>query len=234
VNGLCGTIYAQGKRVEFDSLLVGKFNVKNILAAVGAALCLDLNENAIGRGVNGASNVPGRMEKVGGTKGAINAGQFAVFVDYAHSPDALENVLHTLNALEHKSIIVVFGCGGDRDQGKRFLMGEIAGRLADIIVVTADNSRSEKSTDIMAEICRGVEAAGKTKTYIADGKLGRRNGYVAVVDRSEAISVALHSAAENDIVLVSGKGHENYQVTKAGSIFFDDRQEVRRWLEKIH
>jgi len=233
VNGLCGTVYAQGKQVEFDSHLVGEFNVQNILGAVGASLCLGVNEEDIGKGISGVASVPGRMEKVRVAAGHDCVERVAVFVDYAHSPDALENVLSTLHGLKHKRIIVVFGCGGDRDQGKRFLMGEIAGRLADLAVVTADNSRSEEPTDIMAEICRGLEAGGKTKSRIVGGRIEQQGGYVAVVDRSEAINVALNSAAENDIVLVSGKGHENYQITNTGSIFFDDRQEVRRCLENM-
>ncbi len=112
-------------------------------------------------------------------------------------------------------------------------MGKIAGKLADVIIVTADNSRSEETKDIIEEICRGVESSGKTKLSSL-AKVNCENGYVAVPDRSEAISVAIHSAEIDDIVLVSGKGHENYQITKDGQVFFDDRLQVRESLANIH
>jgi UDP-N-acetylmuramyl-tripeptide synthetase len=217
--------------------MVGAFNLKNILGAVGAGLGLGLTSAAISKGVAELAEVPGRLERVrppqvsGAKRQQASGGGCAVFVDYAHTPDALKNVLETARQLARRRIIVVFGCGGDRDTGKRFPMGEVAGKLADLIVVTSDNSRSESPAAIMAEIEKGVAAAGVTKI---DSSAPNAKGYLLIADRSEAIKYAVSQAQKDDVVLLAGKGHENYQITGAKRVFFDDRLEARKQLERLY
>jgi len=211
-------------RIEVLSNLVGRFNLKNIVGAVGVAEGLGLDLAAVGRALRQTIRVPGRLEAI---TVAANLPLPAVFVDYAHTPDALENVLTTLRQLGPQRLLVVFGCGGDRDPGKRPLMGEIAGRLADVVIITADNSRSESTADIMAAIERGVAMAGM-------GRLGAETGgrgYAALASRDGAIAEAIGRAGTGDIVLISGKGHETYQITNDGVQFFDDRLEAAKCLK---
>lgn len=211
-------------QMNIKSNLVGGFNLKNIIGAVGAAEGLGLDLTAVGKALGKTIRVPGRLEAI-----AVAEGQAmpAVFVDYAHTPDALRNVLTTLRQLSPKRLFVVFGCGGDRDPGKRALMGEIAGRLADVVIITADNSRSESTESIMAEIERGVKRAGMAA--LAEGS-GTR-GFALVSARAQAIATAIDQASVEDIVLISGKGHETYQITRNGTHFFDDRLEAVKCLE---
>lgn len=219
------TITAMGQPLALFSNLAGAFNLKNILGAIGVAIGLGLEPKLIARALATPLLVPGRLEAV-----AIpdSPGHPAVFVDYAHTPDALQNVLSTLRQLKPARLIVVFGCGGDRDPGKRQLMGDIAGRLADIVIITADNSRSESSEAIMAQIEQGVLASGKQAMNRLEQSPG---GYTALSNRSEAIALAITLAQKPDIVLISGKGHETYQISATGSIFFDDRLEAVKCLK---
>jgi UDP-N-acetylmuramyl-tripeptide synthetase len=220
------TIEAGGKRFAMATNLVGAFNLKNILGAVGVAVGLGLTCDAITQGLAAPIRVPGRLEAV---TVATGQGLPALFVDYAHTPDALENVLTTLRQLGPERLLLVFGCGGDRDPGKRRLMGEIAGRLADVAILPADNSRSESTTTIMAEIEHGVVAAGMTQLSTTSPVA---KGYAAIPSRGEAIALAVGLAGERDILLISGKGHETYQLTADGTIFFDDRLEAARCLRE--
>lgn len=186
--------------------LVGKFNVYNALAALGAALCegLDLDESI--RSLERITGVPGRVE-------AVNEGQsYAVIVDYAHTPDGLENVLRTVNELAEREVICVFGCGGDRDKTKRPIMGRFAAQLADRIIITSDNPRSEDPLVILDEIEVGLKAAG-----IAADR------YVLEPDRRAAIQKAVEMASPGDVVLIAGKGHETYQIIGGVTYDFDDR-----------
>ena len=221
------TITARGWTFTVNTNLVGIFNLKNVLGAVGVATGLGLDPAMIARGLAAPIRVPGRLETV-----AVDDDQGqalpAVFVDYAHTPDALQNVLSTLRQLQPERLIVVFGCGGDRDPGKRRIMGEIAGQLADVVLITADNSRSESTEVIMAEIEKGVVAAGK-KAMAGPGSLAK-GCYIAISSRGEAIAAAVDMAGARDIVLISGKGHETYQISAQGTVFFDDRLEVARCL----
>jgi UDP-N-acetylmuramyl-tripeptide synthetase len=186
--------------------LVGYYNVYNILAAVSVGLSLGLNPDKIKRGVENLKNVPGRLEK-------IECGQdFTILVDYAHTQDALENVLSTLRQTSDARIILVFGCGGDRDRSKRPAMGAVASHLADIAIVTSDNPRSEDPETIIDEIIEGFE----------------NDNYKIIVNREEAILHALSIAQKGDIVLVAGKGHENYQIFKDKTIQFDERSIIRQ------
>jgi UDP-N-acetylmuramoyl-L-alanyl-D-glutamate--2,6-diaminopimelate ligase len=183
--------------------LRGSFNVSNCLAAVAAARQVGIPEDAIAEGIATLRGVPGRMEPV-------EAGQgFTVLVDYAHTPDSLENVLRVARPLTTGRVIAVIGCGGDRDRGKRPLMGEAATRSADLTVVTSDNPRSEDPDAIIAEIERGARRGG-----------GR---FVVEPDRRAAIRVALEEAADGDVVVIAGKGHETGQEFRDRTIPFDDR-----------
>ena len=201
---------ARTPRGEFDveTPLIGRFNVENFLAGLTAALALDVEPAVALRGLLTMTGVPGRLERV-------NAGQdFAVIVDYAHTDDALRNLLETVRALGPRRLITVFGCGGDRDRTKRPLMGAVAARLSDVVVVTSDNPRSEPPEAILDEIQRGMNGS-------------RRGERHAIVDRLEAISRALEMAEPGDAVVIAGKGHETYQVLRDRTVPFDDRQVAR-------
>jgi UDP-N-acetylmuramoyl-L-alanyl-D-glutamate--2,6-diaminopimelate ligase len=189
--------------------LVGSFNVSNTLAAVAVGLAAGLPPAAVARGAGALSHVPGRFERV-------CAGQpFEVIVDYAHNPDSLQNVLTTARGLTTGRLICVFGCGGNRDRGKRPQMGRIAAELADVVVLTSDNPRHEEPRAIIDEIAAGVPAA----TTVA-----------ICPDRREAIASALAGAAAGDLVLIAGKGHETVQLLGDRAIPFDDRDVVRQIL----
>jgi UDP-N-acetylmuramoyl-L-alanyl-D-glutamate--2,6-diaminopimelate ligase len=190
------------RRVQLP--LVGAYNVENALVAAGSALALGIGLDAIVAGLEAAPQVPGRLERV-------DVGQaFAVFVDYAHTPDSLEKALAAVRAVTSNKVIVVFGCGGDRDPDKRSLMGAAAGRGADEIVITSDNPRSEDPAGIILQVENGVRASGAR--------------YTVEVDRHRAITAALRLADEGDAVLIAGKGHEDYQVFSDHTVHFDDRE----------
>jgi UDP-N-acetylmuramoyl-L-alanyl-D-glutamate--2,6-diaminopimelate ligase len=195
--------------IELETRLRGRFNVENVLGAVGAARLLGIDDDAIAYGVRELRGVPGRFE-------AVDEGQpFAVLVDYAHTPDSLENVLRTARDLAQGRVICVFGCGGDRDRGKRPLMGRIATELADLAIVTSDNPRSEEPEAIIAEI---LEGAGEAEVES---------------DRREAIAQAIGAAAEGDVVVIAGKGHEQGQQFAERTIPFDDREVAREVLKRL-
>jgi UDP-N-acetylmuramoyl-L-alanyl-D-glutamate--2,6-diaminopimelate ligase len=196
--------------------LSGRFNVYNSLAAAAAGLVEGCTLDAVRQGLETVSGVPGRFE-------LVEEGQpFAVIVDYAHTPDGLENLLKAAAAITLNRRILVFGCGGDRDRGKRPLMGEIAGRLADYTVVTSDNPRSEDPAAICAEVAEGVART-------APGP----EAYRVLVDRREAIRHAVEAARPGDVVLLAGKGHETYQLFADRAIRFDDREEARAALARL-
>ena len=195
--------------IELETRLRGRFNVENVLGAVAAARLLEIPDDAIAYGVRELRGVPGRFE-------AVDEGQpFAVLVDYAHTPDSLENVLRTARDLAQNRLICVFGCGGDRDRGKRPLMGRIATELADLAIVTSDNPRSEEPEAIIAEILAG---AGDAEVE---------------PDRREAIARAVGEATEGDVVVIAGKGHEQGQQFADHTIPFDDREVAREALRRL-
>jgi len=199
--------------VELASPLIGEHNVMNLLGAIGVGIALGLPSGTIARALAGVGTVPGRFEQV-------REGQpFLVVVDYAHTPDALERVLATARKLTRGRLGVVFGCGGDRDRGKRPLMGEIAARLADRAWVTSDNPRSEPPEAIIDEVLAGVRrVAGAT------GRAERE------ADRRAAIEAALGWAQPGDTVVIAGKGHETYQIVGRDTLPFDDRDVARTVL----
>lgn len=189
--------------------LLGRFNVSNALAAIGVGLALRLPPAAIVAGVEALDTVPGRLERV-------DCGQpFTVVVDYAHTPDALRALLSVAREWTSGRLIVVFGCGGDRDRGKRPEMGAIASRLADVVIITSDNPRSEKPGAIIREIEAGTQPSAHCRS---------------IIDRRSAIVAALGLARERDTVVIAGKGHEPYQDIGSQRIHFDDREVVRALL----
>ena len=202
--------------IHVRSSLIGRPNVYNILAAVAAATALGVSFDAIEKGVSSLEGVPGRFQIVSGAKDEVT-----VVVDYAHTDDALRNLLETARPLARGRLITVFGCGGDRDRTKRPLMGAVAGRLSDLILVTSDNPRSEDPERIIEEIQRGITPDTR-----------RDSALLAIVDRREAIAKAIELARDGDLVLVAGKGHERYQVIGSQVLPFDDAAVAREALAR--
>jgi UDP-N-acetylmuramoyl-L-alanyl-D-glutamate--2,6-diaminopimelate ligase len=182
--------------------LIGKFNVYNALAAISVALARGFPLKKILEALASFSEVPGRLQKV------VNAKGLHIFVDYSHKPDALEKVLATLQQLKKGKLICLFGCGGNRDVGKRPLMGEIAEKLSDEVVVTSDNPRLEDPLTIIQQILQGIKAPAKV---------------LVEPDRRLAIEKAIRRMGKDDILLIAGKGHETYQIFSHGKVEFDDR-----------
>lgn len=203
--------------VELTTHLVGMYNVQNVLGAVALAHGVGLSLDAIRDGLAALEVVPGRLEP-------IREGQpFLVLVDYAHTPDALERVLVNAREMASGRLIVVFGCGGDRDPGKRPLMGKAAGDLADLIVVTNDNPRTEEAGLIAAGVMEGISLS----------KAAEENIFL-MLDRREAIRQALRMAEAGDVVVIAGKGHEDYQIVGKEKTHFDDREEARAFLRNAY
>jgi UDP-N-acetylmuramoyl-L-alanyl-D-glutamate--2,6-diaminopimelate ligase len=188
---------------------LGRFNVSNALAVVASCGALGIAPGQVAEVIARVRNIPGRLEEIPTRMG------FLVFVDYAHTDDALSNVLRTLRELTRRRLIVVFGCGGNRDRTKRPAMGAVAAELADFSVLTSDNPRRENPSDILAQVRQGF---------------GERANFEIVEDRAEAIQRALSMAAEGDVVLIAGKGHETYQEFAHTVIPFDDREIARKIL----
>jgi len=222
-----------GQEYMIHSGLIGRHNVLNMLAASGVAMALHIPGKIIQAGLQGIGEVPGRLERVT-LKGLSPEQQPAVFVDFAHTPDGLEHVLTTLKSMVTGRLVCVVGCGGDRDQGKRLVMGEIAGRLADCVVLTSDNPRSEKPEAILAEIEQGVLRSGKKKLSQEEvsQEQGLQKGYLLEGDRRRAIHLACGSARPEDVVLIAGKGHETSQLIGEKRHYFVDRFEGRNGLAR--
>jgi len=223
VGGIRGEIHAKERKLRIASPLVGSVNLQNILGAIGVGCALGLSDDVIARGIARLPAVPGRLEKVDNPRG------FAILVDYAHTPDALEKALQVVRQLTEKKLIAVFGCGGDRDRGKRPLMGEIAARLSDFAVLTSDNPRTEEPAAILADVEAGVRQVGIAKLDASKVGTGvtERRGYFVEADRRAAIRLALALASTGDAVLIAGKGHEDYQILGTTKIHFDDREVAR-------
>ncbi len=204
-------LHAGGNHQVVKLPLLGDYNVMNALAAAGTALSQGISLQHIVEGLEKVSGVPGRMEKLTSPKG------FTVVVDYAHTEDALRQVMTALKKLKPNRLVSVFGCGGDRDRTKRPLMGEAAAQLSDEIIVTSDNPRSEDPAKITLDIEVGVRRV-------------RSDHYEIILDRQEAIARAFDMGQRGDIVLIAGKGHENYQILSDRTIPFDDREVAQRLL----
>jgi UDP-N-acetylmuramoyl-L-alanyl-D-glutamate--2,6-diaminopimelate ligase len=209
-DGLRFEVVYEGARQAIESALVGDINVQNILAAAGAGISYGISLDTIARGVRECRAVPGRFERV-------DCGQpFLVVVDYAHTDDALRNVIRIARSLAQNRVITLFGCGGDRDRAKRPLMGMAAAELSDYVVLTSDNPRSEDPLDIINDALVGLRRFDTPHT--------------AEPDRAQAIRRAISEAQPGDVVLIAGKGHEPYQVLKDRTIDFDDRETARAVL----
>jgi UDP-N-acetylmuramyl-tripeptide synthetase len=213
-------------RLEINSELVGRHNLYNILAASTTALGLGSSLEAVANGLAQLSGVEGRLERI------VEPGKPVVFVDYAHTPDALSKVLAALKALNFKRLITVFGCGGDRDCGKRPLMGQAAVQGSDLVIITSDNPRSEVPLAIITQIEAGVKEL-RYNRIPPEEAYDASQGYLIVEDRREAIRLAVQLAQSGDAVLIAGKGHETYQILGNKRIFFDDRQEARLALQSV-
>jgi UDP-N-acetylmuramoyl-L-alanyl-D-glutamate--2,6-diaminopimelate ligase len=210
--GVGGTLISPTGSGPFRSPLVGRFNLMNLLQAVGVLLQQGIPLAPLLEGLGSFRGVPGRMERV---LGPAASGGPAVLVDYAHTPDGLENALAACRPFTEGRLICVFGCGGDRDRSKRPQMGAIAARLADAVVVTSDNPRTEEPGGILADVVAGIPA---DTTLQVEG------------DRAAAIAAAIATAGADDLVLIAGKGHEDYQILGTTKVHFDDREEAEKAL----
>lgn len=208
--GMGGTLSILGELIPFQSPLIGRHNLENILASSLLARALDVPAEAITTGLQEASPVPGRLEQVPTERGQV-------FVDYAHTPDALRAVLSAVREITRSRLVVVFGCGGDRDRGKRPEMGRVVEEYADVVVPTSDNPRSEDPQRILGDILEGLEQPHAARPH---------------VDRREAIAAALEDLQEGDVLVVAGKGHEAEQEIDGERFPFDDREVIREILAK--
>jgi UDP-N-acetylmuramoyl-L-alanyl-D-glutamate--2,6-diaminopimelate ligase len=213
-HGVRGTLHSPGGSGSFRSPLVGRFNLMNLLQAVGALLQQGLPLAQVLAGLADFRGVPGRMERVWAEAGGELP---AVLVDYAHTPDGLDNALQACRPFTRGRLICVFGCGGDRDRSKRPQMGAIAARLADAVVVTSDNPRTEDPQRILDDVVAGIPTG---TTLQVEG------------DRARAIASAIADACPDDLVLIAGKGHEDYQILGTKKVHFDDREEAEKALRQ--
>ena len=221
LSGTAGTLRTPKGPISFRSPLVGAHNLENLLCAAGLALALEVPPAAIARAFSDSKGAPGRLER-------FAARGVSVFVDYAHTDDALARALEVLRGAAPRRIVSVIGCGGDRDRGKRPLMGEVAARGADLVIVTSDNPRSEDPAAIIGEIVPGLQRAGMRR-LTSQLPLDER-GFAIEPDRRSAIALAVGAAREGDAVLVAGKGHEDQQIIGGERLPFSDRDEARRAL----
>ncbi|MEL6157904.1 MAG: UDP-N-acetylmuramoyl-L-alanyl-D-glutamate--2,6-diaminopimelate ligase [Cyanobacteria bacterium J06623_5] len=215
--GVSGTMHTPVGKLDFTSPLVGQFNLENLLAAVGAALHLGVSLKTIVEALPGFAGVPGRMERVQASQ-QEKAQDISVIVDYAHTPDSLENALKAARPFISGQMICVFGCGGDRDRSKRPKMGRIAYEQADLAIVTSDNPRTEDPEQILQDVVAGIAGPLEDKQIICD--------------RAEAIRCAILQAKPGDGIVIAGKGHEDYQILGTEKIHFDDREQSRMALNE--
>ncbi len=209
LEGIKMEVRTPGKRINIESKLIGKHNAYNILASVGTSVALDVPIEKIKEGVEKVKVVPGRMERV------ENDLDLIIFVDYAHTADALEKVLNSIKPFSAGRVITVFGCGGDRDQEKRPLMARAAWKNSDLVIVTSDNPRTENPDSIISDIEKGFPQD-------AD--------YIVITDRREAIARAVGEVMPGDLLIIAGKGHEDYQIIGTKRVHFDDREVIREAL----
>ena len=211
-SGVSFTAVYEGECVETSLAIPGMFSVHNALGVMSAALSLGMDIKAVAEAIGSAKGVKGRMESV------PTDGDYSIIIDYSHKPDALENVLKTLRPVTKGRLISLFGCGGDRDRGKRPIMGSIAAEYSDLVIVTSDNPRTEEPLAIIDEIVPGVKDRGTE--------------YVVIPDRIVAIGWAIDNAASGDVILLAGKGHEDYQIIGHEKIHMDEREIVADFLKK--
>jgi len=221
LSGIRGRVATPAGEVDVVSRLLGDYNAENLLCAIGAGVALGLAPTVISQGIAELEGVPGRLQSVANNREAV------ILVDYAHTGDALRRVLETVQQLGPGRILTVFGCGGDRDAGKRPVMAEAAARLSTLAIATSDNPRSEDPQAILEDVRRGLEQVHPRELSLREARDGDDRGYVVIPDRREAIRFAVSLLRPNDLLLVAGKGHEDYQILASGRIHFDDREELR-------
>ncbi|MDX2256116.1 MAG: UDP-N-acetylmuramoyl-L-alanyl-D-glutamate--2,6-diaminopimelate ligase [Pseudanabaenaceae cyanobacterium bins.39] len=214
-NGVSGILHTPQGHIEFKSILVGKFNVENVLAAIATALHMGMSLKDVVNRLPDFHNVPGRVERVQ----VSDRQDITVIVDYAHTPDSLENLLKAVRPFVQHQLVCVFGCGGDRDRTKRPMMGGIAARLADCVYVTSDNPRTEDPQRILNDVVVGLNTDIGDKFSMIEG------------DRRKCIHMAIANAHAGDTVVIAGKGHEDYQIIGREKIHFDDREEAAMALQ---
>ncbi|MBQ6669978.1 MAG: UDP-N-acetylmuramoyl-L-alanyl-D-glutamate--2,6-diaminopimelate ligase [Deltaproteobacteria bacterium] len=225
-DGIRGTLETPRGTMKLESRLFGSYNLSNLMVTTAVALAAGLPLDAVSEGIRTAYQVPGRLEKVENSLGAT------VVVDYAHTPDGLRSVLTALRELRPARVLAVFGCGGDRDRSKRPLMGEAVAQLADLVILTSDNPRSEDPLAILEEIKAGVVPLGRVEKTPEAYANDPQNGFVALPDRREAIRYAISLVQEGDVLLIAGKGHEDYQIVGSKRLHFDDREEACAALQE--
>jgi UDP-N-acetylmuramoyl-L-alanyl-D-glutamate--2,6-diaminopimelate ligase len=226
LQGIKATLKTPAGDIPVKSRLLGPHNLENILAAAGVALGAGMARRDVQTGIERMTKVPGRMERV---ENYMPGPAPAVLVDYAHTDDALKRALEATRSLAKGRVIVVFGCGGDRDKGKRPLMGAAAAEAADLVVVTSDNPRTEDPEEIIAQVTPGLEKGGLRRISAGKAKSGEK-GYLVDADRRAAIETAIGMAKEEDVVLIAGKGHEAYQLIGTEKRQFDDREAAAKAL----
>ena len=225
LKGIHGRVATPLGIIEIASHLLGDYNVENVLCAIGAAVALGLSPQMIAAGLADATGVPGRLEAIENNRDAV------ILVDYAHTGDALRRVLEAMQALAPQRILTVFGCGGDRDRSKRPVMAEVAARGSDIAIATSDNPRTEDPAQILNDVRGGLVKVYPLEWSQQEAATGHGKGYVVIPDRREAIQFAVSLLRSGDLLLIAGKGHEDYQILGTERIHFDDREEVRMALQ---
>jgi UDP-N-acetylmuramoyl-L-alanyl-D-glutamate--2,6-diaminopimelate ligase len=216
--GLAAKLITPGGELDIRSSLMGRFNIYNVLAASAAAFCMDIDLEAIAAGVESLKGVPGRLELVENTR------SLTILVDYAHTPGALMLALQAVRGLGNGRLITVFGCGGNRDKGKREEMGRVAGRLSDLVFITSDNPRHEEPEAIASQVEKGVRETGMNELTESPIRGLPSRGYIVDLDRASAIWRAIAVANDRDLILIAGKGHEAYQIIRKRRRDFDDRK----------
>jgi UDP-N-acetylmuramoyl-L-alanyl-D-glutamate--2,6-diaminopimelate ligase len=225
LQGIRGQVVTPNGVVDIASPLLGDFNVENLLCAISAAVALDVSPKTIAEGLAKCGGVPGRLELIENDRDAV------ILVDYAHTGDALHRAIAAMQELAPQRILTIFGCGGDRDRSKRQVMAEVAARGSDIAIATSDNPRTEDPMQILGDIRKGLVKVHDREWSKAEAGSAEGKGYVVIPDRAEAIQFAVSILRPGDLLLVAGKGHEDYQILGTGRIHFDDREELRKALQ---
>ena len=225
-SGTEGVLVTPQGPLQVCSRLFGSYNVSNLMVAAATALAAGLPVAAVEEGIRTAPQVPGRLERVDNDRGAV------ILVDYAHTAEGLQSVLKALREMAPPRLITVFGCGGDRDRSKRPRMGKVVAQWSDLVILTSDNPRSEDPLAILEEIKEGIRPLGRKERSPEEYRHQPAGAFTSLPERRAAIAYAVYLAAAGDVLLVAGKGHEDYQIIGAKRLHFDDREELRKALRE--